>query len=149
MKVIFAGMLALMMLQSGCAGQVAQKIKPGAPEVKSAEVAAGESVAQQAGTADPFLWNFGQVKEGDVVYHEFTFKNESPKALKITNVNTSCGCTGSEVAKKSLDPGESTSVKVKFNSAKYSGEVKQFVYLATDSIENPIYKYTIISDVIK
>ncbi|MDD2927776.1 MAG: DUF1573 domain-containing protein [Candidatus Omnitrophica bacterium] len=98
---------------------------------------------------DPYAWDFGKVKPGEVVAHSFILKNGSPKALRITGVNTSCGCTVSEVKKKILLPGESTPVEIKFNSKGYSGAVQQFTYVNTDDVDKPVIRFIIKADVVK
>jgi len=95
------------------------------------------------------VWDFGKVKEGDIVKHEFILKNDTAKELKILSVNTSCGCAASQAKKKLLAPGESTSIEVSFNSAKYSGDVKQSVYVNTDNVKDPLVVFKINADVIK
>jgi len=98
---------------------------------------------------DPYLWDFGKIKAGEVAKHDFVFKNSGTKALTIKNVQTSCGCTGSKAEKNILTPGESTLIEVKFNSAKYSGPVQQFIYVNTDDVDNQIVRYIIKAEVIK
>ena len=95
------------------------------------------------------LWDFGQVKEGLILKHDFLLKNESQKALKITGTHTSCGCAVSKVEKNTLLPGEETLIGVKFNTVGYSGPVEQYVYVNTDDTENPILKFTVKAQVIK
>ena len=41
----------------------------------------------------PTSFDFGEIRHGEVVVHNFTFKNTSGEPLKIDNVRTSCGCT--------------------------------------------------------
>ena len=94
-------------------------------------------------------WDFGQVKEGLILKHDFLLKNESQKPLKITGTHTSCGCTVSKVEKNALLPGEETSIEVKFNSVGYSGPTEQYVYVNTDDAENPILKFTVKAQVIR
>ncbi|MCX5709530.1 MAG: DUF1573 domain-containing protein [Candidatus Omnitrophica bacterium] len=94
-------------------------------------------------------WDFGKVKEGEVVKHEFVLKNESKDKLNIQGVSTSCGCTASAVKNKSLKAGDSTVIDVSFNSAKYSGAVKQFVYVNTDNVKDPLIIFEIRADVVK
>ncbi|MFA5346103.1 MAG: DUF1573 domain-containing protein [Candidatus Omnitrophota bacterium] len=103
-------------------------------------------LAQQA---DPYVWNFGKVKQGEVVAHKFTLINDSSKTLNITGVNTSCGCAASEVKKKVLLPQETAEVEVKFNSEGYSGDVQQFIYVNTDNIDKPVIRFIIKANVIK
>jgi len=95
------------------------------------------------------VWDFGAVKKGRIVEHEFVFTNNTAKLVKITNLDTSCGCTVSEVAKKVIPAGEKTTIKVKFDSSDYSGPVKQYVYVNTDDQERPLYKFVIKANVYK
>jgi hypothetical protein len=88
-------------------------------------------------------WDFGAVKKGEIVSHDFRVKNNSERTLTIKNVTTSCGCTASAAKKNVLEPQESTEVSVKFNSKGYNGQVSQFVYVNTDDPDNPILKFTI------
>jgi len=108
----------------------------------------GETTAQTE-TADPYTWDFGQVKEGELLKHDFVLKNESKETLRIKDVNTSCGCTLSKVKEKILLPGQSTAIEVKFNTKGYSGAAKQYVYVHTDSLDKPIIRFIIKADVIK
>ena len=98
---------------------------------------------------DANTWDFGRVKEGEVLRHIFVLKNESKKILKINDVSTSCGCTVSEVKKKVLRPKESTSINVTFNSKGYFAMVQQSVYLFTDSLDNPVIRFIIKAYVVK
>jgi len=95
------------------------------------------------------FWDFGQVREGDVLEHEFIFENTTERDLQIKDVNTSCGCAVSDVKKRLLVVGESTPLDVKFNSKGYSGQVKQYIYVITDDPEESISKYVIKGTVLK
>ncbi|MDD5668578.1 MAG: DUF1573 domain-containing protein [Candidatus Omnitrophica bacterium] len=137
-------------MASGCALKTMGKSVPSALPVSET---AG-NVVQPVQTsvpkpADPFVWDFGQIKQGTEVNHVFTITNESQQPIKIKDINTSCGCTASEVKKKDLAPGESTEIGVTFKSSGYSGPVQQFVYVHTDKPEDPILKLTIKAEVIK
>lgn len=98
---------------------------------------------------DPYLWDFGQVKAGEVLKHGFILKNDTDKTFKINNITTSCGCTGSEAKKKVIAPGDYTIIEVKFNTKGYSGSTQQFVYVNTDNLDNLLYKFTVKAEVIK
>lgn len=98
---------------------------------------------------DPYTWDFGRVKEGKVLEHEFKFINQAKKTINIQSVHSSCGCTASEAAKKILQPGESTPIKVRFKSKGYKGPVQQFVYVNTDDVDNPVIKFIIKAEVVK
>lgn len=109
----------------------------------------GQQPQNQGIPADPYTWDFGQVKEGQILKHDFTLKNESAKTLKIKDVNTSCGCTASEAKKMILLPQESTTIEVRFDSKGYSGPVKQYVFVHTDDLDNPLIRFIIIAQVVK
>lgn len=98
---------------------------------------------------DPNAWDFGQVKQGEVVSHTFSLKNESDKTLNITGLNTSCGCTVSQIEREVLLAGESTELEVKFNSKDYSGTVQQFAYVNTDDLDKPVIRFIIKAEVVK
>lgn len=99
--------------------------------------------------SDPYTWDFGKVKEGQLLKHDFILRNNSGKALTIKDVNTSCGCTVSKVEKKVLKRGESALIEVKFDSKGYSGQTQQFVYVNTDDLDNPVIRCIIKANVIK
>jgi hypothetical protein len=106
-----------------------------------------EKPPQKAENEERNLWDFGQVKSGEILKHDFQLKNESAKTLNILSVTTSCGCTASDAGKKVLSPGESTAIQVKFNSAGYSGKAQQYIYVQTDSLDNQVIKFIIKADV--
>ena len=106
-------------------------------------------IAGQAELIDPYSWDFGQVKEGEVLKHAFVLKNESTETLTIKDVSSSCGCTVPEVKNKVLLPRESTLIGVKFNSKGYSGNTQQYVYVHTDSLDKPIIRFIIKAEAIR
>ena len=61
-------------------------------------------------------FNFGDLVEGESVAHTFHFKNTGNKALVITNVEASCGCTEIEYDKKPIPPGGEGKLEVVFDS---------------------------------
>jgi hypothetical protein len=99
--------------------------------------------------ADPREWDFGQVKQGEVLKHDFLLKNDTVDVLKINSINTSCGCTASQADKQEILPGESATINVTFNSHGYLGEVKQFVYVNTDNADLSIVRFIIKAQVVK
>lgn len=98
---------------------------------------------------DPNAWDFGKAKTGEVLKHNFLFKNETKGVLNITGINTSCGCTASQADKRSLKPGESAAINVSFNSREYLGPVQQFVYVNTDNADLGAVRFIIKAEVIK
>ncbi len=62
-------------------------------------------------------YDFGTINEGDIVEHEFLFKNTGEAPLVIINAKGSCGCTVPKWSTDPIKPGESGSLLVRFNSA--------------------------------
>ncbi|MCC5928409.1 MAG: DUF1573 domain-containing protein [Cyclobacteriaceae bacterium] len=62
------------------------------------------------------VFDFGTVKEGDVVEHTFVFTNVGSLPLLIENALASCGCTVPEWSSEPIQPGKSGSIKVRFNT---------------------------------
>lgn len=62
------------------------------------------------------VYNFGTIKEGDIVEFSFRFKNTGDKPLVIKDASASCGCTVPERPEQPILPGEVGFIKVKFNS---------------------------------
>ena len=94
-------------------------------------------------------WDFGTVNQGEILKHEFLLKNKTENILEINSIHTSCGCTASESGKKSILPGETTTIKVTFNSRGYLGKAQQFVYVNTSDPDLAIIKFTIKANVEK
>ncbi|MFA5155787.1 MAG: DUF1573 domain-containing protein [Candidatus Omnitrophota bacterium] len=101
-----------------------------------------------SGGENETTWDFGKVKAGDVVKHDFVIKNDSADILRIKEINSSCGCTVSRIKKMVIKPGESTVIEVKLNSKGYSGKIKQFIYVSTDNLDKPVIRYIIEAEVI-
>ncbi len=79
--------------------------------------------------------NFGDIKLGDQVSHSFTISNSGGDILKILDVRASCGCTAAQPDKKELKPGESTQIKVIFNSKGRVGPQLKTVYVTSNDPE--------------
>lgn len=121
------------------AREAARQVKP--QETPPPPVPAAVLDDTPESSATRFVWNAGQVREGAIVEHTFVWVNDSSRTVNIGNVHTSCGCTVSEVAKKTVAPGESATIKVKVNTKGYAGPIRQFVYMSTDSPESPLVAF--------
>ncbi len=76
-------------------------------------------------------FDFGKIKQGEKVTHEFTFKNNGKTDLIIRETQTSCGCTAVE-NKKIIKSGESSSIKAVFNSEGKIGKQNKNITLITN-----------------
>ena len=74
---------------------------------------------------------FGEVTEGAIVKHSFTFKNAGNQPLLISDVRTTCGCTVPEWNRSPIAPGASDKINVTFNTeGKQDAQVKKITIIA-------------------
>jgi hypothetical protein len=93
-------------------------------------------------------YDFKNIKEGKIVDHNFTITNTGGDLLKITSVRATCGCTAANPEKSDLKPGESTTIKVSFNSSGRLGPQVKYVYVNTNDPANNEIKLKIIGNVV-
>jgi len=91
--------------------------------------------------------DFGDVKQGDAVTTDFVFSNKGKSELDIYKIKTSCGCTVSETQKSKLKPGESSSIKVTFNSAGHNGKDQKEITIYSNDPVTPEYTLKIVSNI--
>lgn len=65
---------------------------------------------------ESIIFDFGEVDEGAVVKHDFKFVNTGKVPLVIQNAHSTCGCTIPDWPKDVIAPGQSSVIKVEFNT---------------------------------
>ncbi len=68
-------------------------------------------------SVDNQSFDFGKIKQGVPVTHEFSFVNKGKVPMIITNAQPSCGCTIPAWTKDPIPPGGQGFVKATFNAA--------------------------------
>jgi hypothetical protein len=91
--------------------------------------------------------DFGKVKQGDVVTHEFVFKNEGGAPLVVEKVETTCGCTAALVSEKRIGPGKEGKIKTTFDTRGYSGRLSRYIYLISNDGENARRELSLVADI--
>lgn len=77
-------------------------------------------------------WNFGELRDGDIVNHDFKFKNVGNAPLNIKNVTATCGCTQPSFPFLPIAPGEEGTISVTFNSTGKINEQRPTVTVITN-----------------
>lgn len=67
----------------------------------------------------------------------FVFKNEGDKAVKILEVNSSCGCTTALPSKRVFEPGESGEISATFDYGEREGKQIKEIRVDTDQEKDP------------
>lgn len=81
--------------------------------------------------------DLGEIPQGVPATATYEFVNNSDKPVVITNVKTSCGCTGKEYSKEPIKPGEKSQVKATYNAASL-GTFQKTVTVTTNEGTDPI-----------
>lgn len=61
-------------------------------------------------------YDFGTVKDGEKVTHNYKFKNTGKEPLIISEAKGSCGCTVPQWPREPIAPGKTGEIKVEFDS---------------------------------
>ena len=80
--------------------------------------------------------NYGTIMKGGNGECEFTFKNEGNEPLILSNVKASCGCTTPSYTQKPVMPGQTGTIKVKYNTNNVGGFSKT-VTVTSNAVDNP------------
>ncbi|MDP4193163.1 MAG: DUF1573 domain-containing protein [Bacteroidota bacterium] len=111
---------------------------------------AGLILAQQNPkiTVKPLHYDLGNIKQGKIVTKIYRVKNEGSGKLIIKDVNATCGCTAVKPMKNELKPGESTELKVTFNSTGRIGKQEKTVYIISNDPVNSTLPITFSANVL-
>ncbi len=82
---------------------------------------------------DKTEYNFGTIKQGEVVEGTFLVSNKGKVDLIITSAKASCGCTVPEWPKDPIKPGESSEIKFKFDSKGKKGTQNKSITIKSNA----------------
>lgn len=82
-----------------------------APKVRRAEI-----------EFDELLYDFGEINQGDIIEHKFTFTNTGKAPLSITKADATCGCATPSIPFMDIMPGEKGYIGISYNSVGKEGE---------------------------
>ena len=68
-------------------------------------------------------WDFGRVKAGELVKHTYVFTNTGDQVLLLTGVQPGCHCTTAGQWTKEVQPGQTGSIPIQFDTAGNNGPV--------------------------
>ncbi len=87
------------------------------------------------------LFAFGEVREGDIIQQPFGFRNVGTAPLLINTATSTCGCTIPEWPKDPIMPGDSGTIRVKFNTLHRTGQQMKQVTIFANTIPNQCTLY--------
>ena len=99
--------------------------------MSSQELASAPVFKLESNTVD-----FGTVRQNSSADVEFFFTNEGKSDLVIRHVKSGCGCTALMPTENVIKPGMKGSVKAKFNSGGYKGQIYKNIFVYTNDPKN-------------
>ncbi|MFZ4260655.1 DUF1573 domain-containing protein [Sphingobacterium sp. HJSM2_6] len=133
MKKLFFGFLSLSFLIASC-NQSADANK-GTQETENVDsTSASDGIGIMTFKESEF--DFGKVKEGEVVKHVFTFENTGNHPIIISQVSASCGCTTPSYSTTPVLPGKSGEISVEFNTEGQTGQQQKIITVASNAESN-------------
>lgn len=93
--------------------------------------------------AETRVIDFGEAGEGQTLPFTFTLRNEGQRLLRISQVQTDCGCTASSLSQRELPSGESATLNVELDLRGRTGPQLQRIHIRSNDPENPVYTLTL------
>jgi hypothetical protein len=84
-------------------------------------------------------YDFSQIPQNKPVYHTFVIVNTGKEALKLDNVQASCGCTTPEWSRDPIPAGASANIKVGYNAAA-EGPFEKTITITFNGNESKFFK---------
>ena len=103
--------IGLLLLSSSCGNHVSPE------KVVSKENKSFEKKGPGKIVFDKEIHNFGTLKDGEIVSFSFVFRNAGGSPFKISKAEKSCGCIDFKFSPGIVQPGETSSVELIFNTA--------------------------------
>jgi len=83
------------------------------------------------------LNDYGTIEQGSDGNCEFKFTNNGKSPLVLSNVQASCGCTVPEWPKEPILPGNTSSIKVKYNTNN-QGNFNKSITVSSNAINKTV-----------
>ncbi|MFT5600919.1 MAG: hypothetical protein ACI9N1_001155 [Flavobacteriales bacterium] len=84
-------------------------------------------------TAPSGTFDFGKVKQGDIVEHTFLIENTGNKPLRLIKVVAGCDCNSISHSDEEIQPGETGEIKVTFDTKNTIGKQVKSITVIADS----------------
>lgn len=113
------------------------------PPPQQALLSTPPSAALPTGVSRPrihfasLVHDFGKMKGGEVAKHTYVFTNLGDQLLEVTEVRASCGCTTAGEWSRKVDPGQTGSIPIEFNSGSFSGPVAKSITVTCNDRSQP------------
>lgn len=122
----------------GVQGPVVQPTAPPMPVKPAGPVAPQATVVLKPGETpqiefDTPVYDFGKIRSGIEVMHDFWFTNTGTGPLEILAVRPSCGCTQAGAYDHIVQPGQSGKIPLKMNPGNVTAPVSKSITIVTNA----------------
>ena len=93
--------------------------------------------------------DFGIVKEGEILELNIPFQNVGDEVLEIGSVKSSCGCTAALLSSKKLKPGESSNLRIEYDTTDRVGKTTRTITIYSNDPKNTQQVITIFANIEK
>ena len=83
------------------------------------------------------VYDAGRLAGGEVVKHTYVFTNIGDGVLEISDVRASCGCTTTGNWSRRVEPGQTGSIPIQFNSGNFNGPVVKPITVTCNDPKQP------------
>ena len=153
-KISIIGVLLtiVVMTQPGCQPSQVRTEEQGSGkqqvEKKVTEAKPGIGENLPAVSIENTVHDFGEMGPGTSDKCEFKFKNAGSDVLKISRIQSTCGCTVPQLKKKEYAPGEEGVVSVSFHAPNTKGKTTKHLYIVSNDPVTPRAGLTIKAEVV-
>lgn len=124
--------IACLAVLAACNNQ--KTVESTADSKETSEIAAVDTSNAPAFKFEKEVYDFGEIKEGEKVTHDFKFKNIGNSPLIISSASATCGCTIPDYPKEPVAPGAEGVIRVVFNGVGKIGMQNKIVSITANTI---------------
>jgi len=92
-------------------------------------------------SAEETLFDFGEVVNGNIVSRDVAITNTGQGTLVVETISTSCGCTTATLDPMTLEPGQSGTLHIEFDSGAHgpelTGTLTRQIFIVSNDPEQP------------
>jgi hypothetical protein len=81
---------------------------------------------------DTPIFDFGRVRSGQEIKHDFWFTNTGTGPLELTSVRPGCGCTTAGQHDRVVQPGKTGKIPIKLSTANFGGAMTKSITVTTN-----------------
>ncbi len=86
---------------------------------------------------DEPIFDFGEMSNTEFVEHDYPIRNDGTLSLEIRNVRASCGCTAVKPSQDVVPPGESASIRARFDLRGRNGFQQKTITVDSNDPNSP------------